>query len=76
MRSKPRFREVIDNASRTLQFGEAVVASTVAPQRNLRSSTRKQRKAQPLWQAKLPADLSESNSPAGSKKKKKSSPNL
>ena len=59
VRSKPSFREVIDNASRTLQFGEAAVASTVAPQRNLRSSTKEQRKAQPLWQAKLPADLSE-----------------
>ena len=41
VRSKPWFREVIDNASRTPQFGEAAVASPVAPQRNLRSSTEK-----------------------------------
>ena len=76
VRSKPWFRDVIDNASRTLQFGEAAVASPVALQRNLRSSTKEQRKAQPLWKAKLPPDLSEFNSPASSKKKKKSSPTL
>ena len=75
MRSKPWFREFIDNASRTLQFGEAAVASTVAPQRNIRKSTKEQRKAQLLWKAKLPPDLSEFNSPAQAKKKK-NSPNL
>ena len=76
VRSKPWFREVIDNASRNLQFGEAAVASPVPPQRNPRSITREQRKAQPLWTAKLPPDLSEFNSPASVKKKKKSSPTL
>ena len=69
MRSKPWFREVIDNASRTLQFGDA--PTQAQPQRNLRSSTKEQRKAQPLWKAKLPPDLSDFNSPASSKKKKK-----
>ena len=71
VRSKPWFREVIDNASRTLQFGDA--PTQAQPQRNLRSSTKEQRKAQPLWKAKLPPDLSEFNSPAQSKKKKNSS---
>ena len=61
VRSKPWFREVNHNASRTLQFGEVAVASPVTPQRNLRISTKEQRKAQPLWQAKLPPDLSEFN---------------
>ena len=70
VRSKQWLREVIDNTSRTLHFGEAAVASPVAPQRNLRSSTKEQREAQPLWKAKLPPDLSEYNSPAQSKKKK------
>ena len=46
MRSKPWFREVIDNASRTLQFGDA--PTQAQPHRNLRSSTKEQRKAQPL----------------------------
>ena len=72
MRSKPWFREVIDNASRTLQFGDA--PTQAQPQRNLRSSTKEQRKAQPLWKAKLPPDVSDFNSPASSRKKKKSSP--
>ena len=75
VRSKPWFREVIDNASRTLQFSEAAVALLVAPQRNRRSSTKEQRKAQSLWKAKLPPDLSEFNSPTKSRKKK-SSPTL
>ena len=70
VRSKPWFREVIDNASRTLQFGDA--PTQAQPQRNLRSSTKEQRKAQPLWRAKLPPDLSEFNSPAQSKKRKNS----
>ena len=74
VRSKPWFREVIDNASRTLQFEDA--PTQAQPQRNLRSSTKEQRRAQPLCQAKLPADLSEINSPASSKKKRKSSPSL
>ena len=74
VKTKPWFREVIDNASRTLQFGDA--PTQAQPQHNLRSSTRQQRKAQPLWKAKIPPDLSEFNSPAGSKKKKKSSPTL
>ena len=47
VRSKPWFREVIDNAISTLQTGEAAVASTAAPQRNIRSSTL-ECKAQPL----------------------------
>ena len=64
----------MDNASRTLQFGDAPIQSQ--PQRNLRSSTIEQRKAQPLWKAKLPPDLRDFNSPASSKKKKKSSPTL
>ena len=72
MRSKPWFREFIDNASRILEFCEAAVASTVALQRSLRNSTKKQREAQPLWKAKLSPDLSEFNSPAQSKKKKNS----
>ena len=72
LRSKPWFREVIDNVSRTLQFGEAAVASPVLHQRNFRSSTTEQRKAQPLWKAKLPPDLSEFNSLANSERKKKS----
>ena len=74
VRSKPWFREVIDNASRTLQFGD--VLTQAQPQRNLRSSTEEQRKAQPLWKPKLPPDLSDFNSPASSRKKKKSSPTL
>ena len=74
MRSKPWFREVIDNASRTLQFGDA--PTQAQPQRNLSSSTKEQRKAQPLLKAKLPPDLSDFTSPADSKKKKKSSPTL
>ena len=74
MTSKPWFREVIDNASRTLQFGNA--PTQAQPQRNLRSITNEQRKAQPLWKAKIPPDLSDFNSPASSKKKKESSPTL
>ena len=74
VKSKPWFREVIHNASRTLQFGDA--PTQAQPQRNLRSSTKEQRKAQPLWKAKLHPDLSDFNSPTGSKKKKKSSPTL
>ena len=70
VRRTPWFREVIDNASHTVQFSEAAVAPLVAPQRNPRSSTKEQRKAQPLWKAKLPPYLSEFNSPANSKKKK------
>ena len=73
VRSKPWFREVIDNASRTLQFGDAPTEAQL--QRNLRNSTTQQRKAQPLWKTKIPPDLSEFNSPASSKKKK-SSPTL
>ena len=74
VKSKPWFREVIHNASRTLQFGDA---PTQAPrQRNLRSSTKEQRKAQPILKAKLPAEISEFNSLASWKKKKKSSPTL
>ena len=76
VRSKAWFHEVIDNASRTVQVGEATVASPVAPRRNLRSSTKEQRKAQPLWKAKLPSDFSEFNSPTSSKERKKSSPTL
>ena len=72
VRSKPWFREVIDNASRTLQFCDA--PTQAQPQRNLRNSTTQQRNAQPLRKAKIPPDLSEFNSPASSKKKKKSSP--
>ena len=74
VRSKPWFREVIDNASRNLQFGEAAVASPVAPQRNFGSSTKEKRKAQPLWTAKLPPDLSEFNSPPARRTKIKISP--
>ena len=74
VRSKPWFREVIDNASRTFQFGDA--PTQAQPQRNLHSSTKEQRKAQPLWKAKLPPDLSDFTSPASSKKKKRSSPTL
>ena len=74
VRSKPWFREVIDNASRTLQFGDA--PTQAQPQRNLRNSTTQQPKAQPLWKTKIPPDLSEFNSPVSSKKKKKSSPTL
>ena len=74
VRSKPWFREVIDNASPTLQFCDA--PTQAQPQRNLRNSTTQQRNAQPLWKAKIPPDLSEFNSPASSKKKKKSSPTL
>ena len=70
VRPKPWFPGVIDNASRTVQFGEAIVATPVTPQRNLRSNTIQQRKAQPLWKTKLPPDLSEFNSPTRSKKKK------
>ena len=74
VRSKPWFREVVDNASRTLQFGDA--PTQAQPQGNLRNSTTQQRKAQPLWKTKIPAHLCEFNSPASSKKKKKSSPTL
>ena len=69
MKSKPWFREVTDNASRTLQFGDA--PTPAQPQRNLRSSTKEQRKAKPLWKAKLPDDLSDFNSPTQSKKNEK-----
>ena len=48
VRSKPWFLEIIDNASRTLQLGEAAVTSPATPERNLRSNTIQQRKAQPL----------------------------
>ena len=41
VRSKPCSRSVIDNATRTFHFGEAAIASPVAPQRNLRSFTKK-----------------------------------
>ena len=71
VRPKPWFREVIDNASRTLQSGDAPTQSQ--PQRN---STTQQRKAPPLWKAKIPPDLSEFNSPANSQKKTKSFPTL
>ena len=73
-RSKPWFREVIDNASRTLQFDDATTQDQ--PQRNLCNSTTQQRKAQPLWKAKILPDLSECNCPASSRKKKKSLPTL
>ena len=69
VRSKPWFREVIDNASRSHQFGDG--PTQAQPQRNLRNSTTQQRKAQPLWKTKIPPDLSEFNSPASSKKKRK-----
>ena len=74
MRSKPWFREVIDYASRFLQFGDA--PTQAQPQRNLRNSARQQRKAQPLWKAKIPLNPSEINLPASSKKKIKSSPTI
>ena len=64
----------MDNASRILQFADAPIQAQ--PQGNLRSSTKEQRKAQPLCKAKLHPDLSDFNSPANSKKKKKSSPTL
>ena len=47
VRSKRWFREIIDNASRTLQFGEAAVASPPPSQRNLCSKTIQQGKSQP-----------------------------
>ena len=64
----------MDNASRTLQFGDAPIQAQ--PQRILRSSAKEQREAPPLWKAKLPPDLSDFNSTASSKEKMKSSPNL
>ena len=70
VRSKLRFREVIDNASRTLQPGDA--PTQAQPQRNIRNSTTQQRKAQLLWKAEIPPDISEFNSPANSQKKTKS----
>ena len=65
---------MIDNASRTLQSGDA--PTQAQPQLNRRNSTTQQRKTQPLWKAKIPPDLSELNTPANSQKKTKTFPNL
>ena len=68
VRTKPWLREVFDNATGTLRFGAAPVASPAAPQLNFRSSSKQQRNAQPLWKARLPLDLSELSSSANAKK--------
>ena len=71
VRSKARFREVIDNASRTLQSVDA--PTQAQPQRNLRNSTTQKCKAKPLWKAIIPPDLSEFNSPPIPRTKRKTS---
>ena len=69
VRSKPWFHEKIADASRILQSGDALAQTQ--PQRNLRNSTTQQRKVLPLWKAKIPPDLSESNSPPARRVKRK-----
>ena len=65
-RSKPWLHEVVDQASRKFQPHEAPQAQ---PTRTLRSGTTAQRKAQPLYKARLPPEMTAFNSPKSPQKK-------
>ena len=58
----PRQKNVMSQAARSLQFTEP-------RSRTLRESTQIQRKAEPLWNAYLPWDVTHSNSPSTGKQK-------
>ena len=59
----PRQRNVMSQAARSLQFTEP-------RSRTLRESTQTQRKAEPLWKANLPWDVTHCNSPSTGKQKR------
>ena len=59
----PRQRNVMSQVARSLQFTEP-------RSRTLRESTQTQRKAEPLWKASLPWDVTHCNSPSTGKQKR------
>ena len=58
-----RQQNVMSQAARSLQFSEP-------RSRTLRESTQTQRKAEPLWKANLPWDVTHCNSPSTGKQKR------